>query len=462
MSAASKALDACQFDLAQRYFAQAEEEWAQSGNTQQAAFAHALFLYSRGQLLLSDPVNVEDAKEVFEQAIKTFHTLGLPEHVSLCRAMVHMCDAIESESENDHEDAADEYQEAQEVLHQLTLTGRNLTRYVLNQIKLTEVLIRVAHFHDFLAAENYDAARVMRAEAAIAISDLSGILPSQEARDWWLAQGEVLAVELGMHETIVDIVRWKLDTAITKARTVLVAAESCAGLLRGRAFAIPQWTKQASSLCGLPHLVRALIAECEGKTAWLAFDWVSAEDALTTAVADYREARKAAESGGAGGVNLLTTLTLRVADCEGLLARMKDLRAPELDLEPDFAVLTHSDQVRESLRHDWEDIARTYRAGAAKPLIIAVGVLLEKLLYLKAQKEGVTPKGPRLNNLIDLAVARGWITGGVEQFGHAVRHHRNLVHAELDLEGNLTAGRHEAVASIAALQMAMRDLGLLK
>jgi hypothetical protein len=355
--------------------------------------------------------------------------------------------------------------------------------FVLNQKKYVDMLARTAYYRDVLTDENFEAAKTIKAEAAASIRDFMSVVTTQVARDWYAAQIETLDVDLGLYRTLFELVQWRPEAARKHAETALPAAERAASLLSGKSFSLKSWSTVAVVFPALPEMLRGLVRECEAKTAWLAGDWPKAEAQLQQAVVEYRAVRSKTQDAGYAGLNLQGTVNPRITECEGLLDRLKAQRTPEFELIPDFSKLVSDDHTLQSLRSDWEECGRCFRVGSWKATLVMVGALLEKLLYLKARQNEAPIRGTRvarerragkdgflfempfgrwtLQVFIDAALELRWISTGVDRFSHAVREHRNLVHAEKDLDARAIAGKQEAAAAVYALQMAMRDLGLL-
>ena len=76
-----------------------------------------------------------------------------------------------------------------------------------------------------------------------------------------------------------------------------------------------------------------------------------------------------------------------------------------------------------------------WTSGAPTAAIIMLGSLLEGVLYdvaLSRHTSGPKPDD-RLENLINLAKARGWIAQDIIDYTHVLRNHRNLIHPRKQL-----------------------------
>lgn len=128
----------------------------------------------------------------------------------------------------------------------------------------------------------------------------------------------------------------------------------------------------------------------------------------------------------------------------------RDARAPSSAVAveaftPDFAKLTSDGTLITLLQHRWDEVGRLMQAETPRFTLIALGSLLEGVLYARAQADPkrantqvATPKDDQgkarplrdwsLNDFIQVAEQAGWIHSTRGKFSHVLRDYRNFVH----------------------------------
>jgi hypothetical protein len=475
LTTALQKFDANDYESAQAELLITEGKAHSEGNQECADFARAMFLFTRGVILSADAPSAEDSADYFRSAMKSFQAIDRADFAALADAMSHFAAGINHEIEDDFDEASDEYGKAGDLLEKFVREHRIMGPWALSQQTQCEILEGMALFRDFLDEGKFDSARALLTTVGQRIEQLGKRFNSQGYIDWYEAQGGFLNVELGLAEAASALAQWRPEDAALIAERVATVAQVLLKQIDGKSFPIARWNAIAQAQRSLPRIVEGIRAEAEGKKNWFEGDWAKTKTRLSEAIAHYREGRHNAESVGDGaGIAYFGMLGARLMESEGLLDQISKQTIPELNVTPDLSNLCSSQAERDSVMQDIEELARVYGSGAWKASVVMAGAVLEKLLCLKCLRNPgqakATTTGTKANPSIDqwvldtfikVATESGWISQGVDKYCHAMREFRNIVHAGNQFRTGLQVKRGEAVASIQALRIAMRDLGLV-
>ncbi|MBM3157303.1 MAG: hypothetical protein FJ004_08485 [Chloroflexi bacterium] len=144
----------------------------------------------------------------------------------------------------------------------------------------------------------------------------------------------------------------------------------------------------------------------------------------------------------------------------------------------DFSFISNN-ALRALIQKDYEEVKRTYQAGAFKSTIVLCGAILEAALvdalmlegdkakfdyyqkYLQNKKEQAeAPEIEKweLYRLVDIAYHRGIVKADVKRLAHIVRDYRNLVHLFYQLKEGLQANKEIASAVASLLTIALVNI----
>lgn len=191
-------------------------------------------------------------------------------------------------------------------------------------------------------------------------------------------------------------------------------------------------------------------------------NWLSRGDVYEAMENDFRSKRTTFRE----NITFIAKLIDDHVECNGLIAPHINDQVIKKELI-DFSFVNNS-ILKERLRKDYIEIKKSLQNDNWKAAVILCGSSIEALLYdclshFEKEIESYIPSGRKidelkLEQLINIARRCGFITIGVERFGHSLRDYRNLVHSIKELKRDYKIEGPEARACVEVLNMVIRDI----
>ena len=89
--------------------------------------------------------------------------------------------------------------------------------------------------------------------------------------------------------------------------------------------------------------------------------------------------------------------------------------------------------------------------------MILAGAVIEELLRLYLIHNGINVGNKRFDDYIQICANQGFLKSGISKLTDSVRHFRNLVHLELELDKRHTISKATAIGAVSSIFTIVND-----